>query len=149
MPLCQALPELADQGRLDLLERIMQTGEPVRGTETGVLLQQRGGQAGQLFVDFSYHAVRDGDGAIAGVLLHAADVAAHPRDRDPLEALEALAGNLTSSEERYRTLFETLPHGIIRYGRDGSLIDANPVAARSWAWPRARRARRARRADAA
>ena len=142
VPLCQALPELADQGRLDLLERIMQTGEPVRGTETGVLLQQGGGQAGQLFVDFSYHAVRDGDGAIAGVLLHAADVAAHPRDRDPLEALEALAGNRTSSEERYRTLFETMPQGVVHYGADGSIIGVNPAAseilgmdlstARSW-----------------
>ena len=137
--MCQALPELADQGRLDLLERIMQTGEPVRGTETGVLLQRRGGQAGQLFVDFSYHAVRDADGAIAGVLLHAADVAAHVRDRD---RLEALAGNLTSSEERYRTLFETMPQGVVHYGADGSIIGVNPAAseilgmdlstARSW-----------------
>ena len=139
VPLCQALPELADQGRLDLLERIMQTGEPVRGTETGVLLQRRGGQAGQLFVDFSYHAVRDADGAVAGVLLHAADVAAHVRDRD---RLEALAGNLTSSEERYRTLFETMPQGVVHYGADGSIIGVNPAAseilgmdlstARSW-----------------
>jgi PAS domain-containing protein len=52
LPVRQALPELVGQGRLELLERIMETGESVRGTETGVWVQRRGGQAEQLFVDF-------------------------------------------------------------------------------------------------
>ena len=125
LPLRQALPELAGQGRLEMLERIMETGEPVRGTETGVWVHRRGGQAEQLFVDFIYQPVRDAGGAIAGVLLYAADVTAHVRDRD---RLEVLAGDLAASEERYRTLFETLPQGVVHYGADGSIIGVNPAA---------------------
>ncbi|HUZ23361.1 MAG TPA: SpoIIE family protein phosphatase [Streptosporangiaceae bacterium] len=124
-PLRQALPELTGQGRLELLERIMETGESVWGTETGVLVQRRGEQAEQLFVDFVYQPVRDADGAIVGVLLYAADVTEHVRDRD---RLEALARHLAASEERYRTLFETMPQGVIHYDADGSIIGVNPAA---------------------
>jgi PAS domain S-box-containing protein len=31
-------------------------------------------------------------------------------------------------QEWYRTLFETLPHGVIHYHADGSIIDVNPAA---------------------
>ncbi|HEY6790723.1 MAG TPA: SpoIIE family protein phosphatase, partial [Trebonia sp.] len=40
---------------------------------------------------------------------------------------EQLANRLQRSEERYRTLFQTLPHGIIHYERDGSVIRTNPA----------------------
>ena len=75
MPLRQALPELADQGRF--------------------------------------------------ILLHAADATADARNRD---RLEALAGSLATSEERYRTLFETMPQGVVHYDADGSIIGMNPAA---------------------
>ncbi len=39
-----------------------------------------------------------------------------------------LADRLAVSEERYRTLFETLPHGVIHYNADGSILGANPAA---------------------
>ncbi len=42
--------------------------------------------------------------------------------------LEALAGDLAASEERYRTLFETMPMGIVHYDADGSVIGANDAA---------------------
>jgi PAS domain S-box-containing protein len=41
---------------------------------------------------------------------------------------ELLAEQLASSEERYRTLFETLPHGVVHYNADGSILGANPAA---------------------
>ena len=31
-------------------------------------------------------------------------------------------------QERYRTLFETMPQGVIHYNADGSIIDVNPAA---------------------
>ena len=51
--------------------------------------------------------------------------AADVRGEDPLEAL---AGDLAASEERYRTLFETMPMGIVHYDADGSVIGANEAA---------------------
>jgi len=47
----------------------------------------------------------------------------HARNR-----LEALASSLPAAEERYRTLFETLPLGIVHYDADGSVIGANEAA---------------------
>lgn len=76
-------------------------------------------------MDFTCQPVRDACGAFAGVLLYAADVTVHVRDRD---RLEALAGSLATSEERYRTLFETMPQGVVHYDADGSVIGVNAAA---------------------
>ena len=53
------------------------------------------------------------------------DVTARVWDRNQLEAL---AGDLVASEERYRTLFETMPQGIVHYDAGGSIIGANRAA---------------------
>jgi PAS domain S-box-containing protein len=58
-------------------------------------------------------------------LLYAADVTEHVWDR---ERLEALAGDLAASQERYRALFETMPQGVVHYDADGSIIGVNPAA---------------------
>ena len=42
--------------------------------------------------------------------------------------LDALAGSSPAAEERYRTLFETLPLGIVYYDADGSIVGANDAA---------------------
>ena len=47
------------------------------------------------------------------------------RDR---REMEELVDALKRSEEEYRTLFETLPDGIVHYERDGSVIGANRAA---------------------
>ena len=68
------------------------------------------------YIDSVYQPVRDEAGRVAGVLIFSTDVSDHVRDR---QQLEELADRLQRSEERYRTLFETLPHGIlhVRAGR--------------------------------
>ncbi len=54
-----------------------------------------------------------------------ADVTAHVRDR---RGQETLAEQLTVTEDRYRTLFETLPQGVIYCAANGLIIEANPAA---------------------
>lgn len=125
-PLSEALPELAAQGEVERLARIMETGEPVRGTKAGVLIH-RHGHAEQRFVDYVYQPVRDAGGGVAGILLYAADVTAHVQDR---RELEEVADRLAAAEERYRALFETMPQGVIHYAADGSVLGANPAARR-------------------
>ena len=125
LPAHQALPECAAQAGIEILGQVMETGQPVRGQDNGAEVHRHGGQPGQVFADFVYRPVRDADGAVAGVLLYAADITAHVRDR---RRLETLAEQLAATEERYRTLFETMPQGVIRFGADGSFIGANPAA---------------------
>ena len=40
---------------------------------------------------------------------------------------KTLAGG-AASQERYRTLFETMPQGVVHYDADGSIIGVNPAA---------------------
>jgi PAS domain S-box-containing protein len=44
--------------------------------------------------------------------------------------LDTLAENLARSDERYRTLFETMPQGVVHYAADGTVIGVNPAACR-------------------
>jgi PAS domain S-box-containing protein len=125
-PLREALPELAEQGEVEILIRILENGEPVRGSEAGVRIHLRG-LAEQRYVDYVYQPVRGPEDDVAGVLLYAADVTAHVQDR---HRLEEVAGQLAEAEERLRALFETMPPGVVHFGADGSVLAANPAATR-------------------
>jgi len=125
-PLRDALPELAEQGEVEILIRILETGEPVRGSEARVRIHRRG-QSEQRYVDYAYQPVRGSEGIVAGVLLYAADVTAHVQDR---HRLEEVAGQLAEAEERLRALFETMPPGVVHFSADGRVLAANPAATR-------------------
>jgi PAS domain S-box-containing protein len=50
-----------------------------------------------------------------------------PVSRGDTGRLDTLAGG-AASEERFRSLFETLPQGVVHYDVDGSIIGVNPAA---------------------
>jgi PAS domain S-box-containing protein len=121
-PLANALPELADG--MDILHKIMKTGETVRGSEAMVRFSGQE-DAEQLFLDYVCQPVRDADGEVTGILLYATDVTAHVQGRIELEET---AAQLAVAEERLRGLFETMPQGVVHYAADGSVLGANPAA---------------------
>ena len=125
LPVREALPELAGSGRFELMDKVLETGQPVRGHEAELSLRRFGGQPEQVFVDYIYQPVRDLEGATAGLWAFTADVTAAVQDR---LGDAALAAQLLDTQERYRTLFETLPQGVIYYAADGLIMDANPAA---------------------
>jgi PAS domain S-box-containing protein len=125
-PFSKAVPELVGQPPLAHLREVLRTGEARRARGEEVWLSRRpGAELEQRYFDSVFQPVCDEAGRIAGVLILKTDVTEHVRDR---QQLEELADRLRRVEEQYRTLFETLPHGIIRYDQDGSLIGANPAA---------------------
>lgn len=69
--------------------------------------------------------MRSGGAIVIEMQSRSSGVTAQGRDRGPLKGL---AGDLATSEERYRTLFETMPMGIVHYDADGSVIGANQAA---------------------
>lgn len=89
-PVRQALPEVVDQGFVELLDRVYSTGEPFVGTEVPIQLQSTpGGATAGHFLNFIYQPIRETDDTISGIFVHAVDVTEQVRARRSVEELEA------------------------------------------------------------
>lgn len=96
----QALPEVVDQGFIDLLDRVYATGKPFLGNNTKVVLAAAGGGAEEeRYLDFIYQPMTDAAGAVTGIF-----VQGHDRT-DQVRAEMALA----ESENRFRSMAEGAP----------------------------------------
>ncbi|MBF5042272.1 response regulator [Aggregicoccus sp. 17bor-14] len=74
-PVHEALPEVAEQGFLELLDRVLATGEPYVGRDVPVhLLRHAGEPAEQRFVDFVYQPIFDAQGRASGIFVLGHDV---------------------------------------------------------------------------
>ncbi|NMO16221.1 PAS domain-containing protein [Pyxidicoccus fallax] len=93
-PLFEALPEAAEQGFEALLDRVRATGVPYVGTELPARLARlEGGATEDVYLNFVYEPLRDGQGRVEAVIAVASDVTELVRTRRRAEALtqEALA----------------------------------------------------------
>ncbi|CAN5831051.1 hypothetical protein BH23GEM9_BH23GEM9_30100 [soil metagenome] len=90
-PVAEALPEVVEQGFIELMDRVASTGEPFLGTEVSVLLQtEPGGRPREHFVNFVYQPMRDANGAVSGIFVHGVDVTDQVRIRHEVEGGGAL-----------------------------------------------------------
>ena len=123
-PYREALPELSGQGRFDKLGELLAAGQPWRGHEVELRID-RDGELDRVFIDYACQPVRDEHGAVIGLLIFVSDVTKDVLDR---RDRAALAAELAASQERFRTLFETLPYGLVHYAADGLVIGMNRAA---------------------
>jgi two-component system, cell cycle sensor histidine kinase and response regulator CckA len=87
-PMREAVPEMVDQGFLDLLDEVYRTGKTHSGHETPVRLTGPDGAERESYFDFVYKPWHDADGHIAGVMTFAVDVTNQVRTRKQLELAE-------------------------------------------------------------
>lgn len=74
-PLREALPEVVEQGFVDLLDQVYATGEPYEGRESRVRLQRTpASEPEEVFLNFIYQPVRDVAGRIVGIFVQGHDV---------------------------------------------------------------------------
>ncbi|CAN5788122.1 hypothetical protein BH23GEM6_BH23GEM6_01170 [soil metagenome] len=74
-PVVEALPEVAEQGFLDLLDGVFTSGEPFRGNEVAVMLQgEAEGDFEQRILNFVYQPILDVNGDTTGIFVHGVDV---------------------------------------------------------------------------
>lgn len=123
-PLREALAHRCAE-TVEAVRRVADTGQPERSPAPQPWARRRGAGREDVFYDFSYQPVRDFAGGIAGVLLYGTDVTDHVSAR---RRLDEFAERLKNAQERDRTLFETLPQGVLYYRADGSVLAANPAA---------------------
>lgn len=71
----EALPEVAEQGFIELLDEVYRTGQPFMGDELPIRLQaDPGGRPEERFLNFVYQPLGDARGEVTGILVHGVDV---------------------------------------------------------------------------
>lgn len=107
-----ALPEAEDQGFVQLLDEVYQTGEPFIGRDLPAVLQRRPGEEPEeRFLDLVYQPVRDPDGRVIGIFVEGADVTERVLNERALRAQEA----------QFRTFAEAMPNHVWTAKPDGRL----------------------------
>ena len=102
-PLLEAIPEIRDQGFVELLERVRQTGEPWVGRETPVELQRTPGAPLETrYLDMVFQALVDADGTRSGVVAHGSDVTEQVLARREVERLLAESERARAEAEAAR-----------------------------------------------
>lgn len=118
----ELLPEIKEQGFLELLKSVYDTGVPYFGAATQVLLI-RNGVPETCFFDFTYTPLRDASGAVSGVMVLANEVTAQVLARKKVE----------ESEKRFIALIEEAPFATAVYKGRNLIIDiANDAMIRLW-----------------
>src|SRR3954463_1841748 len=87
-PVKEALPEVHGQGFFELLDEVYETGKPFIGRETAVLLQRSPSHPPeQLYLDFVYQPLIEGDGERVGIVAHGSNVTEAVEARREVERL--------------------------------------------------------------
>ncbi len=110
----EALPEVVDQGFVDLLDHVFASGETFRANDTPVLLERQGATETRL-LDFVYQPLKDANGLTTDIFVEANDVT----ERAMAEA------RLRQSEERLQLALDA-SHGVGTWDWD---VAANLVRA--------------------
>ncbi|GAB2967509.1 hypothetical protein GCM10027048_42790 [Hymenobacter coalescens] len=88
-PVVEALPEVVDQGFVELLNKVYETGEAFHGNELLIMLEQEnGGEARQAYLNFTYQLFYEG-GQKAGITVFAYEVTDLVLARKTLERLNS------------------------------------------------------------
>jgi PAS domain S-box-containing protein len=131
-PIIEALPEVGRQGFVELLDRVLATGEPYVGSAVPVLLQREPGTPlEERYVDFVYQPIATSGGGAAGIFVEGNDVTDRKRAEDALrladrrkdEFLATLAHELRNplAPIRHAAKISQMPHATeeqLRWSND-------------------------------
>lgn len=117
-PVREALPEIEQQGFVELLDKVYRTGKAYTGIATPISLRQSDGSSRNIFLDFVYEPIRDANGEIAGIFVDGYDVTdrvisteiLREEDRRKDEFLAMLAHELRNPLAPIRNASELLTH---------------------------------------
>ncbi len=121
--LAEALPEVAEQGFVDLMHTVYRTGEPFVGRSVPVAINR--GDTGlpeTRMVDFVYQPIRSAAGEVADIFVEATDVT----QRVMAEA------QLRESEERFRLVAESAPVMLWMGDTNGKCLYLNRAQREFW-----------------
>jgi PAS domain S-box-containing protein len=92
-PVREVLPEVAEQGFIDLLDHVYGSGEPFHGQDVEVVFEATGASASERrIVDFMYQPLKDDAGATYGILVEGVDVTARALAQERLRVAQEAGG---------------------------------------------------------
>ncbi|MGA0557707.1 PAS domain-containing sensor histidine kinase [Larkinella sp. VNQ87] len=112
LPLIEALPEIRDQGFIELLQTVYKTGVAHYGFETLARLQ-RNGQLEEAYFNFVYAPIREESNRVGDIMILAIEVTAQVKAKQALE----------DSEQRLRSLIEEAPAAIALFTGPDMVIE--------------------------
>lgn len=122
-PVREALPEIVDQGFIELLDRVRDTEEPFIGRGIRVMLQHEPNSAPvERYLDFVFHPVSASRSDVRGIFVQGHDVTE--------QRLGELA--LRESEERFRLVAESAPVKLWMGDPEGKCIYLNAMLRNFW-----------------
>lgn len=114
----EALPEVVDQGVVELLDQVYASGEPFVANEMPMMLQRKQDQPPEeRILNFVYQPLREADGSVSGILAHGVDVTEQVRAQERLRTAVA----------HYHRLVSTAPQAIYALDAEGRFIELNPA----------------------
>ncbi len=88
-PVAEVMPELVEQGYVELLDRVWATGQAYRGEGRSVWVHRAGQDTPEeRLVDFAFQPFRDAGGTMVGVLIQVVDITERARAEMALRASE-------------------------------------------------------------
>jgi two-component system, LuxR family, sensor kinase FixL len=106
----ESMPELAEQGFLELLDKVYASGTPYVGTEVPIRVK-RGNSFDERYVDFVYQPIFKREGEAAGIFASGYDVTSKRRARDDLQKLQMNLAHM-SRLSAMGTMASTLAHEL-------------------------------------
>ena len=138
LPVREALPEVVNQGFIDLLDECYRTGKPYRGESQPAMLSMGDDSLHERFLDFIYQPMFDRDGRVTGIFLEGADVTNRKKAEDALreinENLEKRVVERTEQLTNIQTFYthSSECHAVLTLRDDGTFQydEINPATLR-------------------
>jgi PAS domain S-box-containing protein len=122
-PVKEVLPEMVQQGFIEILDEVYSTGISFSANELLVKFDREGnGQLVDKYLNFTYAANKNSDGSVEGIFAFAIDVTEQVLSRKTIE----------ESEIKYRQLIQDLPVALYTCDADGFLQLYNKAACKLW-----------------
>ena len=130
LALRDALPEIAGQGFLELLDHVYRSGEPYVGNEALVQLQNSpGAPLEDRYLNFVYQPMPGSDGSPRGILVSGVDITEVVRARQAVEAAlgetERISAEYDTERRRLLTVLEQSPLAIAILEPSGRMLFSN------------------------
>lgn len=112
----ELLPEMKDQGFMELLKKVYSTGEVFHGYEIPAVFEGSKGEKRTVYFNFTYQPFREPDGEISGVLVFASDATHQVLAKKAIEKGQLKWKNLANSMPA--TVWIASPDGSITFFND-------------------------------